>query len=221
MNNHHLVSIAFLLIIVNFVEPSSDSLGRATLDPIHGFKELPFNRSYYVFHKPYNLPLNERYSFKNGVHRLWVYTTDKPLYKGSPTRPRTEIMVNGYKYSSGVMQFEGHGFVPKGTTGVCIMQVFGSDPPHATTSMLRVYNGSLTYYRTPIVPNLYGRWFRLNVIHDVESSKVEVYVDGVRKYEASGHGGARHYFKFGVYAQDFSSDRMESRWRGIKILKKL
>ncbi|KAK9991228.1 hypothetical protein SO802_026213, partial [Lithocarpus litseifolius] len=44
-----------------------------------------------------------------------------------------------------VWQFEGYGFVPNGTTGVCIMQVFGASPP-ATTLMLRVYNGSLRVY---------------------------------------------------------------------------
>ena len=48
-------------------------------------------------------------------------------------------------YSSGVWQFEGYAFVPSGTTGVSIMQVFGA-AKHATTLMLHVYGGALVYY---------------------------------------------------------------------------
>jgi hypothetical protein len=44
-----------------------------------------------------------------------------------------------------VWQFEGYGYVPSGTTGVSIMQVFGAGA-HATTLMLHVYDGALRYY---------------------------------------------------------------------------
>jgi hypothetical protein len=111
--------------------------------------------------------------------------------------------------------------VPNGTSGVCIMQAFGARPG-ATTLMLRVYNGSLTYYRGPVlVPNIYDRWFQLNVIHDVDASNVTVYIDGVLTYEATGHGERPHYFKCGVYAQNNETNYMESRWMGIKVLKKI
>lgn len=101
------------------------------------------------------------------------------------------------------------------------MQVFGASPPHATTFMLRVYNGSLMYYRrTVLVDQIYDKWFRLNVIHDVDGSKVKVYIDGYLKLEADGRGGTSHAFKCGVYAQDDDSFYMESRWRGLQVLKK-
>ncbi|KAJ7956957.1 citrate-binding protein-like [Quillaja saponaria] len=89
----------------------------------------------------------------------------------------------------GTWQFEGDWYVPKGTSGVCIMQVFGASPPHATTLMLRVYNGSLTYYKSPVlVEDIYDKWFRLNVIHDVDAAKVQVYINGSLKIEADGRG---------------------------------
>ncbi|GKV25244.1 hypothetical protein SLEP1_g34708 [Rubroshorea leprosula] len=192
------------------------------IDPTKGFLSLPLNRSNFVIQRPYNVPRDQRYSFINGVHKLWVLSTDKPYSPKSKTNPRTEIHIDGYDYSSGVWQFEGHGYVPFGTSGVCIMQVFGSSPPQATTLMLRVYNGSLTYYRAPVlVPHIYDRWFRLNVIYDVDASKVQVFINGILIYEAPGHGGGSHYFKCGVYAQNENSDRMESRWKKIKILKKI
>ncbi|KAK6922877.1 Alginate lyase 2 [Dillenia turbinata] len=192
------------------------------LDPTVGFVSLPLNRSFYHIQKPYDVPEDERYSFVNGIRRFWVYSTDKPHFPTSQTKPRTEFAIQGYNYSSGVWQFEGYGYVPNGTSGVCIMQVFGATPPRATTLMLRVYNGSLSYYRTPVlVPNIYDKWFRLNVIHDVDAAKVEVYIDGDLKFEAGGHGGTSHSLKCGVYAQDDDSYYMESRWRDIKVLRKV
>ncbi|KAI3699209.1 hypothetical protein L2E82_43339 [Cichorium intybus] len=186
-----------------------------------GFTRLPFNTNYYINHKPYNLPLEDRYSFINGVHKLWVFSTDEPFSRGSPTLPRSELFINGYIYSTGVWQFEAHVFVPHGTTGVSVMQVFGSDPPHTTTLMLRVYNGNLYYYRKNVIfRNIYNRWFRLNVIHDVEGNNVKVYINGVYKFKAHGRGGTTHYFKCGVYAQDKDSFYMESRWKDIKIFQK-
>ncbi|OWM76404.1 citrate-binding protein-like [Punica granatum] len=190
------------------------------VDPTRGFKLLPLNRSNLVIQRPYDLPEDHRCSFCDGVHRLWVLYTDKPHTPTSRTSPRTEIRIQGYDYSSGVWQLEGHAYVPCGTSGVCIMQVFGTSP-HATDLMLRVYNGSLYYYRETLwVQNIYNRWFKLNVIHDVDASKVKVYIDGKLKLEAAGRFGTSHYFKCGVYAQDNDSYYMESRWKGIKVLTK-
>ncbi|KAH7565976.1 hypothetical protein JRO89_XS08G0051400 [Xanthoceras sorbifolium] len=119
-------------------------------------------------------------------------------------------------------RFEGHGYVPSGTSGVCIMQVFGASPPQATTLQLRVYNGSLAYYRgSVLVPNIYERWFRLNVIHDVDASRIKIYIDGILKHETSGCGGTSYYFKLGVHWQIDQFYYMESRWKGIKVLKNM
>ena len=63
------------------------------LDPTQGFIELPLNTSNFHIQKPYDLPVEERYSFIDGVHRLWVYSTDNPLSKNSPTKPRSEILI--------------------------------------------------------------------------------------------------------------------------------
>jgi hypothetical protein len=51
-------------------------------------------------------------------------------------------------YRSGVWQFEGEVLVPAGTTEACVMQIFGAAPERgrATTLMLQVYDGSLTFY---------------------------------------------------------------------------
>ncbi|XP_027075762.1 citrate-binding protein-like [Coffea arabica] len=189
-------------------------------DPSKGFISLPFNTSFYHIQKPYDVPVDQRYKFVDGVHYLWVFSTDKPHTPTSHTKPRTEIGIQGYDYSSGVWQFEGDFYVPSGTSGVCIMQVFGATAPHATTLMLRVYNGSLFYYTDSVlVPSVCDKWFHLNVVHDVLAAKVKVFIDGCLKIVADGRGGTSHTFKCGVYAQNEDSYRMESRWKDIEILK--
>ncbi|XP_058081984.1 citrate-binding protein-like isoform X1 [Magnolia sinica] len=196
------------------------AMGWGPTDPTDGFVSLPLNSSSFLILKPYDLLVSDRYSFIDGVHRLWVFATDKPHALTSITAPRTEIRVPG-NYSSGVWQFEGYGFVPNGTSGVCIMQIHGAST-HATTAMVRVYNGSLTYYQSPVlVPYIYDRWFRLNVIHDVGRKKVSIFIDGVLKLTVDDHGAASHNFHCGVYAQNDRSYYMESRWKDIRVLKKM
>ncbi|GLT70424.1 hypothetical protein SLA2020_425050 [Shorea laevis] len=208
--------LSFFLVAITVISASG------AIDPTEGFIELPFNRTYYHIQKPYDVPEDQRYSFQNGVHKCWVYSTDKPHTPTSQTKPRTEIAIQGYNYSSGTWQFEAYGYVPRGTSGVNIMQVFGASPPQATTFMLRVYNGSLTYYSDQVLDqDIYDKWFQLNVVHDVDRAKVKVYIDRNLKLEAVGHGGSSHTFKCGVYAQNGDSQCMESRWKQIKILRKI
>ncbi|CAK9176336.1 unnamed protein product [Ilex paraguariensis] len=190
-------------------------------DPTDGFTEVPLTAANFEIQRPYNVPLEERYSFENGVRRLWVFADDKPHNPSSHTQPRTEVRFHGLDYSSGVWQFEGYGFVPNGTTGPSIVQIHGAahDP---STIILRIYDGDMRYYSGDLIAtNMYDKWFRVNLIHDVDGGKVTVFLDGVQKFETNDRGLAQFYFKCGVYAalSDISY-YMESRWRDIKIYKK-
>ncbi|KAI4339691.1 hypothetical protein MLD38_024604 [Melastoma candidum] len=124
-------------------------------------------------------------------------------------------------YSSGVWQFEGQGFVPNGTSGTTIAQIHRASHG-ATTLILRIYNGNMMYYaRDKIEKNLYNRWFRLNIIHDVDGGQLMVFIDGIQKFQTADKGPGNLYFKCGVYAARSNiSYYMESRWRDIKIFKK-
>ena len=127
------------------------------------------------------------------------------------------------RYTTGVWQFEGYGYVPAGTSGVSVMQVFGASGRN-TTLMLHVYGGRLMYYHDEarvVDASIYDRWFRLNVVHDVGTGALTVFVDDEERLAVAGHGGYRHYFKFGVYTQVGPSHYMESRWRDVKVYTKL
>ncbi|XP_048539096.1 citrate-binding protein-like [Triticum urartu] len=189
-------------------------------DPTYGFTSVRLDEGNFVLQRPYDEASGARYSFDGSVRKLWVLASDKPHARQSHTSPRTEIRMAGYDYSSGVWQFEGYGYVPSGTTGVSIMQVFGAGET-ATTLMLHVYDGALRYYDRQVVEDaIYDRWFRLNVVHDVEASTLTVYIDGEQKLHVHGRGGNSHFFKFGVYAQNHDSSCMESRWKDVRIFKK-
>lgn len=95
----HFKHVALVLGVVFFSRLCIGTRGWLINDLALGFTRLPFNKTYYTNHKPYNLPLEERYSFINGVHKLWVFSTDEPLYRGSPTKPRSELMINVNIYS--------------------------------------------------------------------------------------------------------------------------
>ncbi|CAN1801980.1 Citrate-binding protein [Linum perenne] len=188
-------------------------------DPTDGFTEIPLNETNLQLQKPYNVPLDQRYSFINGTHHMWVYADDKPYSLGSNTKPRTEIRFVGLDYSSGAWQFEGHGFVPNGTSGATIAQIHGARKGN-TTLLLRIYApGEMRYYSSlHVAATLYDRWFRLNIIHDVDLGKVSVYLDGEKKFEHKDQGPGDLYFKCGVYgAPSNISYYMEARWRDLKI----
>ncbi|KAI4375164.1 hypothetical protein MLD38_013068 [Melastoma candidum] len=197
------------------------SSGIGNCDPTLGFTEVPLTEANFELQKPYDVPLEQRYIYVNGVHRFWVYADDKPHSITSLTQPRTEARIVGLDYSSGVWQFEGYAFVPNGTSGATVAQIHGAAHGN-TTLLLRIYNGDMRYYSMDLIQtDLYDKWFKLNIIHDVDGGKVTVFIDGVQKFQSADKGPADLYFKCGVYGAPMNiSYYMESRWRDIKIYKK-
>ncbi|XP_031126743.1 citrate-binding protein-like [Ipomoea triloba] len=190
-------------------------------DPTDGFTSVPLSDNNFELQRPYDVPLQQRYTFQNGTHRMWVYADDKPHTPTSHTQPRTEIRIRGLDYSSGVWQFEGSVFVPNGTSGATIVQIHGG-AKGATTILLRIFNGDMRYYSGEVIArNLYDRWFRVNLVHDVNGGKVKVFINGSQIFETHDQGPANLYFKCGVYAAPANiSYYMESRWKDIKIWRK-
>lgn len=62
-------------------------------DPTYGFTVVPLTEWNFELQKPYDVPLEERYSYENGVRKLWVYADDKPHDPNSLTQPRTEVRI--------------------------------------------------------------------------------------------------------------------------------
>ena len=62
-------------------------------DPTDGFSYVKLSEANFQVQKPYDVSVNQRYSYIGGEHRLWVYKTDKPYSQTSNTKPRTEIRI--------------------------------------------------------------------------------------------------------------------------------
>ncbi|VAH57839.1 unnamed protein product [Triticum turgidum subsp. durum] len=188
-------------------------------NPTAGFQKVQLADGDFQVQSPYNVPESQRFQYRNGVRTFWVHRNDKPFNTVTHTNPRSE----GHDYSSGVWQFEGYGYVPSGTSGVSVMQIHNEEgAAHSTVLMLHVYDGVLRFYSgAAIEPDIYDRWFRLNVMHDVGASTVAVYVDGERKFSTSVTPSESYYFKFGVYMQHHDqSSCMESRWTNVTLYTK-
>ncbi|KAF8750609.1 hypothetical protein HU200_012328 [Digitaria exilis] len=141
-------------------------------NPTAGFEKVELVDGNFRVQSPYNVPESQRFRYRNGVRTFWVYKDDMPFNTATHTNPRTEVKISDHDYSSGVWQFEGYGYVPSGTSGVSVMQIHNQeDAEHSTVLMLHVYDGVLRFYSGAAVePDIYDRWFRLNVVHDVGAS---------------------------------------------------
>ncbi|GJR96167.1 citrate-binding protein-like protein [Tanacetum coccineum] len=209
-----------MLLLVLLMSLLDDAIMVFAIDPTQGFTNLPLTSISFIYQKPYNVPLESRYSFDDGVHRFWVYSDDEPFERGSNTRPRTEVHIKPH-YTSGIWQFEGYAFVPHGTSGATIVQIHGAAHGN-TTLLLRIYNGDMRYYSGEVIAtDLYDKWFKVNLIHNVDEGRLTVYINDVEKFESHDQGPGDLFFKCGVYgAPSDTSQCMESRWRDIKIYKK-
>ncbi|GMN66168.1 hypothetical protein TIFTF001_035231 [Ficus carica] len=196
--------------------------------PTDGFTAVNLVRpNNFQLHKPYDQPAQNRYSgatLSPSCKAVQPNLAQKCEFRYSFTSSFSYHRMHkfrGYDYTSGVWQFEGHFVVPSGTTGACIFQVFGAGNGQATTLQLRVYGGNLMIYNSQtIASNIYGKWFKLNVIHDVGNSRVTVFLDDEQKAVVSGRGPSTFYFKYGVYVQEGSSNYMQSDWFGIRVLRR-
>jgi len=176
--------------------------------------------SHFEIQSPYNLKHGERYVFdaSTETHHLWVFDKDKPDTKSSTRPPRTEMSFD--KYVSGRHQFEADVLVATNTSRVSIMQVFGGEDHHATSLQLRVYDGNLKEYEhKTLLSDIYGKWFHLNVTHDVATHEIQVFINGDSVLTNKDYGGKEWHFKCGVYAQEKPSHKMEVYYRNIKIYK--
>lgn len=187
------------------------------VNPVAGWTPEKLN---YSIQFPYNLKQADRYDFdaKTNTHHFWVYSNDLPHAVTSRTLPRTEMRVDD-EYKSGQHQFEADVMVPAGTSNVSIMQVFGGNlRGHSTSLQLRVYDGKLTHYDdTTVWPDIYGKWFHLNVTHDVATHVIQIFINDKLMMTTRDNGGKSWYFKCGVYGQDGMSHKMEAYFRNIKI----
>jgi Alginate lyase len=197
-----------------------------TVDPTAGWTPAPLNFKVQV---PYNLNKSDRYSFADDIYHLWVFSDDMSIGKNNKTLPRSEMRFDP-DYTSGAHQFEADVGVPAGTNRVCIMQIHTGDSDEsdsgATVLMLWVVDGSLRFYdKNILLPDIYGHAFHLNVIHDLNTHLIDVFINNKLACETKDYHGDKpdaddFYFKCGVYSQKGASPEMQVYFKNIRLWKK-
>uniref|UniRef100_N1QWE1 Alginate lyase 2 domain-containing protein n=1 Tax=Aegilops tauschii TaxID=37682 RepID=N1QWE1_AEGTA len=193
-------------------------------NPTAGFQKVHLAGGDFQVQSPYNGPESQRFQYRNGVRTFWVHRNDKPFNTATHTNPRSEVRLRVRpRLLVGRLAVRGLWLRAVGD----LRRVGDADPQRGGRRALdgvdvHVYDGVLRFYSGAAVESdIYDRWFRLNVMHDVGASTVAVYVDGEHKFSTRVTPSESYYFKFGVYMQHHDrSSCMESRWTNVTLYNK-
>jgi hypothetical protein len=170
----------------------------------------------YNIHKPYDLALNERFRYADGVWYLWVFRADRPFEPGG-NGARCELRWQN-NYLTGNHMFDGDIWVVSPIESTTVIQVFGG-VTNATASQIRAFSdGTLRRYNNPVVAtNAFGRWTNIKIAHTATSGTgtVRIYANDVLKTTDADRGHKNHYFKNGVYGPGISA-KAETRFRNLR-----
>jgi hypothetical protein len=212
-------------------------------DPTEGFTEY---RDSFHIERPYDVPINTRFSIVGGIYSFWVFPGDKPHSTDAMGRnPRTEAAYGGTfdkatvpggtglsarigYFTTGTRMYSADMLIERNAAGSAIMQI------HTTASGggpigLRiggdgnmVNNGSLTVVNGSTVPGgLLDKWFNFKASLNAANQQVQIYINNCLKSTYTGGRGDGHfYFKNGVYFCKTSQKGCFSHYKNVHLYKK-
>ena len=201
-------------------------------DPTEGWTE--YQDSFNV-QRPYNRPINTRFSITGGIYNFWVFPNDFPHSPDAGGRnPRTEARyggtadkATGNNFQSGMRMYSADMLIERNAVGSAIMQIHATDPavPIGVRIMPNgdmVNNGTLTVVQGSTVPGgLIDRWFNYKASLDTATMQVKIYVNNCLKSTYTGQrGSGAFYFKNGVYFCKTSQNGCFSHYKNIHLYKK-
>ena len=201
-------------------------------DPTQGWTE--YEDSFYV-QRPYNIPINTRFSITGGIYNFWVFPNDFPHAPDAGGRnPRTEARYGGTadkatggNFQSGARLYSVDMLIEKNAVSSAIMQIHATDPAvpigvRVMPSGDMVNNGTLTVVKgSTVAGGLVDNWFNYKASLDTATMQVKIYVNNCLKstYTAQRGSGA-FYFKNGVYFCKTSQNGCFSHYKNIHLYKK-
>jgi hypothetical protein len=201
-------------------------------DPTAGWTE--YQDSFYV-QRPYNIPINTRFSITGGIYNFWVFPNDFPHSPDAGGRnPRTEARYGGTadkatggNFQSGMRMFTADMRIERNAVSSAIMQIHATDPAvpigvRIMPSGDMVNNGTLTVVKGSTVPGgLIDNWFNYKASLDTATMQVKIYVNNCLKSTYTGQrGSGAFYFKHGVYFCKTSQNGCFSHYKNIHLYKK-
>jgi hypothetical protein len=123
-------------------------------------------------------------------------------------------------YSSGTNQFEGEIRVVTGGTNIIVKQTFM--PNRGAFFMMAVSADGRLYLHGgggDVLPNVVGRWVKINTIHDVNAGTHRVYADGVLRTTKTGGQQVAWHDKYGSYRSQSGRGPAVIEWRNVKYFR--
>jgi hypothetical protein len=175
-------------------------------DPTQGFTE--YTDSFHV-ERPYNVPINSRFSITGGVYNFWVFANDAAhSLTAHGKNPRTEAAFGGTHdmasiptgnagnassigfFTGGQRIFSADVLIETSAADSIVMQL------HTTATGI----GPVYVSGNGIPGGMIDRWYNLKIVFDSSTLKSQVYINNCPKGTLSGPRGDGHfYFKCGVY----------------------
>jgi hypothetical protein len=202
-------------------------------DPTQGWTE--YQDSFKV-QRPYNIPINTRFSIIGGIYHFKVFPNDAPH---SPTangrNPRTEARYGGTadkatggNFQTGHRMYSADMLIERNAVGSAIMQIHttadGGGPIgiRVQSNGDIVNNGSLTVVQGSTVPGgTIDKWFNFKASLDAATQEVKIYINNCLKSTYKGpRGDGNYYFKNGVYFCKTSQNGCFSHYKNIHLYKK-
>lgn len=202
-------------------------------DPTEGWTE--YKDSFNV-QRPYDRPINTRFSITGGIYNFWVFPNDAPH---SPTangrNPRTEARyggtfdaATGRNFKTGHRMYSADMLIERNAVGSAIMQIHTTADGGGPIGV-RIQgngnmenNGSLTVVQGSTVPGgLIDKWFNFKASLDTASLEVKIYINNCLKSTYKGpRGDGNFYFKNGVYFCKTSQNGCFSHYKNIHLYRK-
>jgi hypothetical protein len=202
-------------------------------DPTEGWTE--YKDSFNV-QRPYNVPINTRFSIIGGIYNFWVFPNDAPH---SPTangrNPRTEARyggtadaATGNNFQTGNRMWTGDMLIERNAVNSAIFQIHttadGGGPIglRVQSNGDMVNNGSLTVVQGSSVPGgTVDKWFNFKASLNADTQEVKIYINNCLKSTYKGpRGDGNFYFKHGVYFCKTSQNGCFSHYKNIHLYKK-
>jgi hypothetical protein len=188
-------------------------------DPTEGFVE--YTDTFHV-ERPYNVPINTRFSIDGGIYNFWVHSNDKPHSTTTRAKnPRTEARWS-QNFTSGIRMWSADMMLEDNTNHSVVMQV------HTTTTgigpvYLHVEGDAIagsTIKASDIPGGLFNNWFNLKVMINAATTESHIYVNNCLITTQKGtRGNGVDYFKCGVY--HCGSAECRDHFKNIHLYQKL
>ena len=185
----------------------------ALAQPTRGFVEY---QSTFKVQKPYDIPVEQRFSDTGGMYTTKVYPNDNPFEKGNTTEPRTEMRWETWTDQTIDHMYEADVMYESKCNRTCIMQVKSNTAGEAV--YLRVLDGGDLIWLgagATILKGYYGKWFNLKASFNPASRVAKVWIDDQLKYQHSYSSSKDWYFKNGTYTVEGSGPAV-AHFKNIK-----